>query len=229
MVDLTMKPRDLLPLLLAAVAIVALADGCAERRRADAATQEQNRLAGELLAERAAALGLTSSWAQERDSLAGKLEERGDSIGGLLGELGALRARLLTHTELEAVLRDSIEVLAQIHVDSAGPCPVVDSITAEVQDSVVEASIWCQVAPALCRLGLVVRPPLVLDQILAPDGRLLVVARSGDDRVEVSARTEYQLPPPQRICTLGQKAKTVAYSSGPVILLWELAQALAQR
>jgi len=125
---------------------------------------------------------------------------------GLLQELEVAGARILTLTNLVAEASGHITDTVEVFVgDNA--C-LADSVTAEVDDGLLDLS-WVYFPPtSLFEVDYTVSPPLQIVQTLAADNRLLTGVRSPDPRVTPRVQEVYfQLPPREQYCSWGTRLK----------------------
>jgi hypothetical protein len=186
--------------------------GCAESR-AEAEAAEVATLRTNLLQAKADSAGWeTRLTAATRNLQAGLLKEalRGDSAeraaADLLQELEAAGARILTLTNLVAEaggrVTDAVEVFL-----GADACNA-DSVTADVDDGLLEGRWVYWPSTSLFDLSYAVSPPLQIVQTLTADNRLLTGVRSTDPRVVPRIQEVFfQLPEREMYCSWRTKGK----------------------
>lgn len=180
----------------------------------------------DFLEERARAQGYQAQLtAATRNLHAALIKEavRGDELAGRVQELvlqvEAAGGRIISLTELLATaqghLVDTVEVFH-------------DSVTAQVNDGLLEGSWVYRPEQSLFDLTYLARVPLDILQSETPDRRLLTTVRSPDPRVSPQVQDVYfQLPGPVRYCPMGTRAKAAGVGGVVGILLWELAKSAA--
>ena len=186
--------------------------GCAESR-AQTEAAEVAKLRTDLLQAKADSAGWETRLTVATENLqAGLLKEalRGDSAEArearLLQELEAAGAEILTMTKLVAKASGQVTDTVEVFVGSDACSP--DSVTAEVDDGLLEGR-WVYWPPtSLFDLTYTVSPPLQIVQTLAADNRLLTGVRSSDPRVTPRVQEVlFQLPERELYCSWGTRLK----------------------
>lgn len=176
---------------------------------------EVQRLRTAVLAANAQAQGWYTALVQGTTSLTLQLMEAEDSVGllraekaALAREVRALGGEIRVMADLVAELRGQLEAQGTTH----GPLEAPDSITARIDDGLLEGRVVYFPAASLFSLDYTARLALVLGVVAAPDGRALLVARGTDPRVQISyGQVYYQPPPPLQVCGLGERLRWGGY------------------
>lgn len=203
--------RNALPWLVAgAVSLVALQQGC-ENRELRADSERADSLRTVVLEERAAAQGWRTQLVQATSDLEAELMEARereallvDEKAELAREIQALGGRLAIMADLYADARGQLTARAELHGGEETP----DSITAPIDDGLLEGRISYRPLPRVFDLEYSVGIALTAAVSEAPDGRGLLTLMATDPRVSLSyGEVLYQQPEPVRYCSLGQRAR----------------------
>lgn len=202
--------------LVVALAWVAIQGQCAQRDL-DATREALAELRTDELEARAEAQGWRTQLVQATSELEAQLQDE-LSRGALLEEekrdlareIETLGGRLQIMADLYADARSQITAHAELHGDQEAP----DSITAPVDDGLLEGRVAYFPAPREFDLEYSVGIALTAAVAEAPDGSGLLTLMATDPRVSLSyGEVLYQRPEPVRYCSLGQRAKAAGYGA----------------
>lgn len=196
--------------LVVALAWVAIQGQCAQRDL-DYAREALAELRTDELHARTEAQGWRTQLVQATSELEAQLQEE-RSRGALLEEekaelareIETLGGRLQIMADLYADARGQLTARAELHGDQEAP----DSITAPVNDGLLEGRVAYFPAPREFDLEYSVGIALTAAVAEAPDGRGLLTLMATDPRVSLSyGEVLYQRPEARRYCSLGQRAR----------------------
>lgn len=203
--------------LVVALAWVAIQGQCAQREL-EAANERADSLRTVVLEERAVAQGWRTQLVQATSEMEAELQEE-RSRGALLEEekaelareVEALGGRLTLVTDLYAEARGQITAHAEVHGDDQ---EAPDSITAPVDDGLLEGRVAYFPAPREFDLEYSVGIALTAAVAEAPDGRGLLTLMATDPRVSLSyGEVLYQRPEPVQHCSVWQQARAAGYGA----------------
>lgn len=204
--------------LVVALLWVAIQGQCAQRDLDDA-REALAELRTEELQARTEARGWRTQLVQATSEMEAQLQDAQDR-GALLEEekaelareVEALGARLTAVMDLYADARGQIVAHAEVHQDSAAVLP--DSITAPVDDGLLEGRVAYLPPSQEFDLAYQVHLALTAAVAEAPDGRGLLTLMPEDPRVALSyGEVLFQRPEPVRVCGFGQKLQWAGYGA----------------
>lgn len=207
-----------------------LSVGARERQDDEVATLRTN-----LLGARADAQGWRTRAVEGREGLERRLMASKDTTGllredkaALAQEVVALGGQIRVLVDMYAEARGQIEAHATEHRVSA--TADADSVTAPIDDGLLEGRVAYLPPTQRFNLDYVVRLAMVLGMVDAPDGRLLLTARGTDPRVELRyGDVFYQPPAPLRVCSVGEQLRAGGFGAGVGSVITGLAVLLSGR